>query len=280
MPNPRGFTMVEMLLAVAIIGVLVGLLLPAVNQAREAARKTQCANNLMQLGIALRGYHSTYEVYPPGVVSESGPIRNAPQGYHFGWLTRILPFCDEKNLARRFDPQRSVYDPANATACQYAVTVFICPDDIAAGRSAINRVSTTYAACHHHVESPIDIDNAGVFFLNSRIDDDAITDGLAYTLFVGEKQTDPVDLGWASGTRSTLRNTSILVKPPYPGTPAPVIPTNPPLYVGGFDTVHPTGSNFLFGDGSVRFLEHRIDQQLFQHLGNRADGELISSDRF
>lgn len=282
MLKPRAFTLVELLVAVAIIGVLVGLLLPAVNYVRETARRTQCANNLMQLGIALRSYNAAHEVYPPGVVDAVGPIRNVPQGYHLGWLAQILPFCDQGNLARRLDPRRGVYEAANTTARQYWVDALVCPDDVAGSRSRTNVGFTTYAACHHHCEAPIDITNTGVFFLNSKISDDDITDGLAYTLFVGEKERDPADLGWASGTRATLRNTTGLRNP---GRAVSVVPpgqegSDPALYVGGFDCIHPTGSNFLFGDGSVRFLHHRIDRELYQHLGHRADGALIGPEQF
>ena len=88
----RGFTFVEILFVVAIIGVLVALLLPAVQAVREAARRSQCVNNLMQLGIALETYQVIHEVFPAGVVNNSGPIQNVCRsGYHFGWITQILP---------------------------------------------------------------------------------------------------------------------------------------------------------------------------------------------
>ena len=90
----HGFTLIELLVVISIIAVLISLLLPAVQSAREAARRAQCLNNLMQLAIALQNYESSHEMFPPGVVSETGPVLDQPTGYHFGWLVRILPYCE------------------------------------------------------------------------------------------------------------------------------------------------------------------------------------------
>src|SRR5271157_1108297 len=85
-PTPRmhGFTLIELLVVIAIIAVLIALLLPAVQSAREAARRSQCCNNLMQLAIAMVNYEASYEILPPGVVNPTGPILDQPKGYHFG----------------------------------------------------------------------------------------------------------------------------------------------------------------------------------------------------
>ncbi|MEO1980666.1 MAG: DUF1559 domain-containing protein, partial [Fuerstiella sp.] len=86
----RGFTLIEMLVVITIIAILVALLLPAVQQAREAARRTQCKNNLVQLSIALHNYQSSFNCLPPGVVNETGPIQNVEEGYHMSWLVQTL----------------------------------------------------------------------------------------------------------------------------------------------------------------------------------------------
>lgn len=290
MRQQRALTLIELLVVIAIVGALVGLLLPAVNAAREQARQAQCANNLRQLGVALRSYASAHEVYPPGVVDDSGPIRNVASGYHFGWLTQILPFVGQKNLATRFDTTVSLYHGANITARSHTVSIFICPDDVTAGGPRVPGTGdlSSYAACHHHVSAPIDVTNSGVFFLNSKVNDDDIADGLAYTVFVGEKPSDASDLGWASGTRATLRNTDELLDaeavtalPPLQASDEKQQGNGDPfLATGAFGGIHPTGANFLFGDGSVRHIKYRIDRRVYQRLGHRADGELISNEQF
>ena len=110
-----------------------------------------------------------------------------------------------------------------------------------------------------------------MLFLNSHISARDVTDGVQHTIYLGEKQTDVDDLGWMSGTRATLRNT---------GTPIDQTGEEKPasdLFVGGFGAYHPAGANFLFGDGAVRFVSTAIDQEVYQQLGHRADGKLLTS---
>ena len=112
--SQRAFTLVELLVVMAIIGILISLLLPAVQSAREAARRIRCAHNLMQLSIAVQNYESAHEMYPPGVTDSQGPIMNVAQGHHFGWLTRILPYIEQRTTFRHLDFTVSVYDDKNA----------------------------------------------------------------------------------------------------------------------------------------------------------------------
>src|SRR5210317_1079102 len=97
------FTLVELLVVIAIISILVALLLPAVNAAREAARRTQCKNNVAQLGLALHNYEMAHENLPPGVVNPTGPIRSVPEGNHTSWTVQILPMIEEAAAYARFD---------------------------------------------------------------------------------------------------------------------------------------------------------------------------------
>jgi prepilin-type N-terminal cleavage/methylation domain-containing protein/prepilin-type processing-associated H-X9-DG protein len=289
---PRGFTLIELLVVIAIIAVLIALLLPAVQSAREAARRAQCVNNLMQLGIALQSYESAHEVLPPGVIDASkGPILDQPKGYGFGWLTQILPYYEMRNVYNHFNLRLGLYEPANGTSRTNLIQSFLCPSDPGPSRDPNRIAMTSYAGVHHDVEAPIAADNHGVLFLNSAIRYEDITDGSSQTLFAGEKLRDGLDLGWASGTRASLRNSGML--PGWPGrTPGsvaansgivgeqPAAEDDPKAIVGGFSSRHPGGSNFTFGDGSVKFLKNSVNAVVFRRLANRADGEVIDADQF
>jgi type II secretory pathway pseudopilin PulG len=268
--NARGFTLLELFAVLVIIMVLVSLLLPAVQQAREAARRTSCRNNLMQIGLALRNYESAHGCLPPGSVDPNRPVRNDRKGYHFGWAVQILPYLDQANVYSAFDFSVSVYDNKNGNAAGQAFPAFACPSR--------GGMANSYAACHHDVEAPIDVDNHGVLFLNSSIRREDIRDGASHTIFVGEAG-EIVGLGWASGTRDTLRNTGTPINGanvPGVGGAAPVAPLGNLnlLIVGGFQSPHAGGAHFVFGDGAVHFLMDKVSQKVLRQLGHRADGEL------
>ena len=350
-PAHRAFTLVELLVVIAIIGVLVALMLPAVQAARESARRAQCANHLIQLIIGVHNYESAHRLYPAGTIESKGPIQNVNQGYHHGWLTQLLPYVEQRNAYRHIDRSVGVYDLKNVPVRDINIPTFACPSTNIRGPGYSN-----YAATHHDLEAPIDADNHGVFFLNSRVRYIDVSDGSSQTLFLGEKLIHAGDLGWMSGTRATLRNTGTPMNailalrspgggplgPPSEsgqgfnygrgpgmamgmgvdtgggvatedGTPPPPAPppndprsnsnTDPkdseqakspeqepeksaivdgkpttPTAVGGFESEHPGGANFAFGDGSVRFLAETIDPQVFQQLGHRADGKLLDQE--
>ncbi len=132
-PNSTAFTIVELLLVLMIIGVLVGLLLPALNGAREAARRVQCSNNLGQIGLAMQQYLASHSVLPPGVVNDSSPIVTTPSGYHMSWIVQILPDLDNRELFRRINFRGGAYDPSNNSVRTTSLGILTCPDD-AAGR--------------------------------------------------------------------------------------------------------------------------------------------------
>lgn len=279
----RAFTLVELLVVIAIIGILVGLLLPAVQAAREAARRCQCLNNLAQLGLAVHNHEFNTEHLPSGVINPDGPIRNEPIGQHVSWIVQILPYLEQSALYQHFDQEAGAYAPANLDARRVWVPTLQCPSspigpDVHDPENSSVGLSM-YAACHNDREAPIDEDNNGVMFLNSRLRFSEIRDGSSQTIFIGEMDPRPNSLGWASGTRATLRNTSSLQQLSYQTNPgAPQRPAEAPgsLTVGGFGSFHTGGSNFTFGDGSVRFLSLSIDPAVFRKLGNRADGELLN----
>ena len=308
-----GFTLIELLVVIAIIAVLIALLLPAVQQAREAARRTQCKNNIMQLGLALNNYMMAHEVLPPGTQNETGPIQSKEgAGYHMSWTTQILPYLEQQNVYSHIDFTKSVYDPVNGPARQQRITNFICPSDPGSGISQVAAV-TNYCGVHNDFETPIDVNQNGVLFLNSSIRYEQIRDGSSNTIYVMEcRLNSGSDLGWMSGTRSSLRNAVIRVPNSSSGgsagqgqetdgtPPATEAEPNYRLHavtlnnanfgnvrqelaeleagrevVGGPSSFHAGGGHFLMGDGSVRFISQNIDPKTLRNLAHRADGEML-----
>jgi prepilin-type N-terminal cleavage/methylation domain-containing protein len=287
-----GFTLVELLVVIAIIGVLVALLLPAVQAAREAARRMQCTNNLCQLILAVQNYELTFRVYPPGTINDTGPIQNVPEGYHHNWLTQLLPYIEEQVIYNHVDFKVGVYDNKNLPARQTPIRILQCPTD-AGGSNDL--WLTNYAGCHNDVEAPINTDNRGVFFLNSSVRPLDVSDGVSHTLFISEKLiTQKVvdalpDFGYMSGTRSTLRNTGTQINVEatnlrrsgdfqipleQDANAAAAGPIDPKLYVGGYSSYHPGVVNAAFGDSSVRVLSENTSPQVLKQLADRADGQL------
>ena len=279
----RAFTLVELLVVIAIIGVLVALLLPAVQAAREAARRVSCLNNMTQLGLSLHSYEFHYEALPPGVTNPDGPIRNEPQGQHVSWTVKVLPYLEQNAMWRKFDQEAGAYASENAEVRRAPVDVLMCPSYAGTGSNDAHTIArSTYAGCHHDVEAPIDAKNNGLLFLNSAIRYGEIFDGSSNTILLGEclPSPDPADMGWVSGTRATLRNTGTFPVPRrhINQPPAEADPNDQPgsTYVGGFSSYHSGGIvNVSFADGSTRAISESIDREILRRMGNRADGEII-----
>jgi prepilin-type N-terminal cleavage/methylation domain-containing protein len=207
-PVRTAFTLVELLVVIAIIGILVALLLPAIQAAREAGRRISCANNLTQLILAVHNYEMAHGVYPPGTIDNAkGPIVNTPlpTSYHHNWMVQILPYLEERNTWNAIDKSVGVYHAKNKAPAGAMPRVLVCPSCWFGKGSNVSE----YAGVHHETEKPIDATDNGVFFLNSRVRYDDIPDGSSHTIFIGEKHPDVWDQHWMSGTRATLRNAGI-----------------------------------------------------------------------
>jgi prepilin-type N-terminal cleavage/methylation domain-containing protein len=266
------FTLVELLVVIAIIGVLIGMLSPALQSMREMARRSNCEQNLVQISLALSSYNLTNGHYPIGTQAKVGPIASEPKGFHHNWAAAILPMLDSKIIYSAIDQNASVYASQNKKVRDLRIPTFICPS-----ATMIRHNATCYSGVTGSTETPIDTDNNGTFILNRRITDDDITDGLGYTLFVGEMLSPASeDLGWMSGTRASLRDAGHPINSGLerirhlgPDT-APLAPG----YVGGFESDHPNGAHLLLGSGEYTFRSNSMDLTVLQQMANRSDGEL------
>lgn len=289
--------MIELLVVIAIIAILISIMLPAVQSAREAARKTQCRNNLMQTGIAFHNYSMTFQVLPPGSVNESGPIETRPEGYHMSWQTQLLPVMEQRNLFEMIDFESSAYSGTNNQVRATQLVTMQCPSDYNAvyNIDGIGQtVASSYAACYGGTDEPISTKNNGLLYLNSSTMFREIRDGSSNTLLAGEKvhPRQGKDLGWMSGTVATLRNTGIAINTSpdvismFRAPDSDEVDDNgenededsnaEAINSGGFSSLHPGGAVFLLADGSIRFLSESIDQDLYSHLGNREDLQVLN----
>lgn len=200
MKRKNGFTLVELLVVIAIIGVLVALLLPAVQAAREAARRSQCTNNVKQLGLALQMYHDTHKHFPPGHMEsgDSGPTYR----HQLSWQSLCLPFLEESNVAALIDlddidPTKNAHtNPAFVPAGQTVIASFTCPSDpiLAAEVASIARddaetlffAPTNYLGNQGIVCQCRTNDCTGMFGHDTKFKMSQITDGTSQTIAIGE----------------------------------------------------------------------------------------------
>ena len=285
--HKTGFTLIELLVVIAIISVLVALLLPGTGRAREAARRTQCKYNLMEIGVAVHGYELTFDRLPPGTLNSTGPIRNVEEGYQMSWIVQMLPMMEPAVRSMKVNFTEGAFSPCNFTARQSRIPVLQCPSDSVNSESLPWRLtmgSSNYAGCFAGSDVPIDLKNDGCLFLNSSVVYRQIRDGASNTILAGEKRLieNTFESGWISGNRSTLRNTGVPINKGWdiPGVPVAGVapaPVQAPsdTATSGFSSQHTGGAQFVLADGSVRFLSEYISPQVLSLLGSREDLQVI-----
>lgn len=309
----RGFTLIELLVVIAIIALLIALLLPAVQQAREAARRTQCRNNLKQIGLALHNYHDSLGVFPPGdALSSYDPIDQSG----WAWAVMILPYLDQSPLYLQLSPNTpdrlsvALASPSKLALLRTSLSTYQCPTDtgttVNQGRLLDPMGSNVAVGISNYVGShgvsrfsPGD----GIFDHNSRRNLRDVTDGTSQTFLVGERSSaDTAGTGkglasvWAGITdRGSVCNSTddgpfvILGNATYQmqsGRPLePGLITSCPMVT--YSSLHDGGAHFLMCDGAVRFISENIEAFIgtpladtaqwgvFQRLSRRDDGQIL-----
>ncbi len=312
LPPGRGFTLVELLVVIAIIGILIALLLPAVQSAREAARRLQCSNNLKQMGLALLNYESTHKVFPPQEIHGGTWMPNYRNVYgrqHCDWegsigmwCNLIFPFLEQQPVYDRINfeavPQYS--DPVNVEIMNMEFPFLMCPSDPYRGLTTVwgggdrrARIMHYYAVngtgesrFHSDQVSGIgsymhcDMGN-GVFYNDSKTRIADITDGTSNTAMVAEvwgrkykNHGAPPSSSpeYRGGESSRGMNLHTAVYFTY----TPNSYRNMPWYVNSF---HPGGAQSVFADGSVRFLSDTIDLDTFKAVSTISRGELVDGSK-
>ena len=337
-----GFTLIELLVVIAIIAILIALLLPAVQQAREAARRTQCKNNLKQIGLALHNYHDIHKSFPMGHSAHFSnwrdPSGNDRVGYassgttsvnfakaNWSWMAYILPMIDQANTFNTLDvnvrrADEALATPAGVQVMQTPITGFLCPSDPAPSltddfrdvepsnsETDIPVIISNYVgnnrgqADSRFTRGRMDQFTDGLFYVNSKIRMRDITDGSSNVIAVGERAWEYFAVS-ANGSQEKVESKAALALVVRAttdsdrscdhcgysdalGVAGTGINHKDILDSGGalnserarstYSSSHTGGAQFLFADGSVHFLSENLDINLFEHLGERADGEVV-----
>jgi len=179
-----GFTLVELLVVIAIIGILIGMLLPAVQSVREAARRTQCLNNTRQLAMAALNYESANRHFPPGVVDDDDNLQDAMRN---GWVD-MLPFFEQNTVYDQYDLNSDWKSPTNRELAKINIPVFRCPSNSPDFRQFgdFEGASCDYAMCKGPSGALLETTPVGVFGVNSKVSFSSITDGSSNTFMLGE----------------------------------------------------------------------------------------------
>jgi prepilin-type N-terminal cleavage/methylation domain-containing protein/prepilin-type processing-associated H-X9-DG protein len=307
----RGFTLIELLVVIAVIGVLIALLLPAVQAAREAARRTQCVNNLKQLGLAIQGYLDTHGVMPLGSFKLPPPAGGDPckGGHEAGVFIAILPFLEQGRLFNAFNSGVHYETAPNSTVNGTGLSVLWCPSDGMVSQADSKHFGWPVRFCSYMGSagtwnSPPEnrgptctlqsfqalLGQAnGVLFYYSSVRIAGVTDGTSNTFLCGEHaygKNPAIELPdwnwWFSGNYGDTMFTTL-----FPINPLGKIPDIPNQTLYGIDinpsiqaasSYHPGGAHFAFCDGSARFLKETIDCAAFDPASGLPRGWSMGND--
>ncbi len=287
----RGFTLVELLVVIAIIGVLVSLLLPAVQAAREAARRTSCFNNLKQVGLALHHYHDSLRTLPTGWIGlDPATGRPLPEGEPgWAWASMLLPYLEQSNIQDSvINFGLPISDPAHAAARGTRLPIYQCPSDPGDDffdlpdesdpSTVLLRLPTSNYVGSFGTQEVHDCEGLppgsicrgdGVFFHLSRVNFADIHDGLSNTLLVGERSTKygySTWLGVVEGGEEAMQRVVGVADHP---------PNTKGIHLDDFSSQHPAGANFVLSDGSVRLIDEHIDETVYRALATRNGNEPV-----
>jgi prepilin-type N-terminal cleavage/methylation domain-containing protein len=299
----RGFTLVELLVVVAIIGILIALLLPAVQAARESARRIECSNHLKQIGLAMVNYHDVRKVFPYATPWDQVGANDTGGT----WAAMILPYMEQEALYKQFDFTKLMTDPANAAAVKTVVKAYLCPSDPRSSEpifddrqnlSASNPkpslgswyvvsigptkpdlcvycpgVEPNYCCQGNNYGSTGPAGNSvGMFGRYPKCYSARdITDGLSRTLMVGETLPGQCVYSCAHCPNFPLASTSI----PLNTFEIVSIAGGAHYRACGFKSDHPGGAYFALADGTVHFFNDSVDFQVYNELGTRAGHEVV-----
>jgi len=273
MRTRRALTLIELLVGIAMIGLLVALLLPAIQAARESARRTQCTNHLRNIGVALHHFHDVHRHLPAGWLAD---VADGEPGW--GWGAQVLHFLEQNALFdSQIDLNAHIDEPENDAARETVIPVFLCPSDAAASqRVMLTSLHTplfevgrsNYVGVFGTQEIEDDPGNGdGSFFHNSSIRFADILDGQSNTLLVGERSSRHLGSTWVGMVHGATEAMARVV-----GS-CDHVPNDPHSHAEDFGSYHASGANFILGDASVRLIGSDIDLAVYHALATRAGRE-------